>query len=489
MKRPLFIFALLLLSTSALYAGQVTLTTYYPAPTGNYDQMSANSLTLNDQGNSSQSCGSIGQTVLTSANGQLKVCSGGVSSPLNPWNATPWVANSIYTLNNVGIGTVIPKQKLDVKGDVNVPEAGGYRINNKSIMRTPFAAYGNTSSDAPTNLAIGYLALGGYSGYSGPGNTAVGHFALYKSTGFDNSAFGYRALASNEGGVAYGYQGLFNAAFGKDALYANQKGSYNSAFGTGALETNINGFDNSVFGYRALSGLGRDLLVVWTTTEGSENSVFGSAALAFLKKGSNNSVFGSSALYGFKKGDKNTVVGFSAGDKLRYGDNNILIGDHADVPAGTQSNFLNIGNTIYGDLKSGNVGIGVTAPQAKLDVGGNAIVGGTVTAVQYLTSSDRRLKENIKPLGQALDTVEHLQGVTFNWKKDGSKEIGVIAQEVEAVVPELVATDKDGMKSVKYGNMAAILIEAVKEQQEQIGEQRQQIDGLNKRIETLEKQK
>lgn len=92
---------------------------------------------------------------------------------------------------------------------------------------------------------------------------------------------------------------------------------------------------------------------------------------------------------------------------------------------------------------------------------GNAVFNGTVTE-----SSDLRLKTNIKTLSNALDKTIALRGVSYNWKdsnKSQNDQIGVIAQEVEKIYPEFVRTDEDGMKSVNYSQMVAVLIEAVKE--------------------------
>lgn len=106
-------------------------------------------------------------------------------------------------------------------------------------------------------------------------------------------------------------------------------------------------------------------------------------------------------------------------------------------------------------------------------------VGGTVDAVSFTTNSDRALKHDIKPIKQALDKVQNLGGYTFKYNNSGKESVGVIAQEVEQVFPQLV-TGKEGEKSVSYGNIVGLLIEAIKEQQ-------QLIDTQNKRIESLER--
>ena len=95
---------------------------------------------------------------------------------------------------------------------------------------------------------------------------------------------------------------------------------------------------------------------------------------------------------------------------------------------------------------------------------------GTVNAANFNTTSDATLKTNVETLTGSLDAVKSLRGVSFDWLENGNSEVGVIAQEVEAVLPDVVSTNDQGIKSVKYGNMVALLIEAMKEQQAQIDE-------------------
>lgn len=97
--------------------------------------------------------------------------------------------------------------------------------------------------------------------------------------------------------------------------------------------------------------------------------------------------------------------------------------------------------------------------------GTNLVCGGTVTA-----NSDERLKENVETIADALEKVKQLRGVEYDNKNTGDHQIGVIAQEVEKVLPEVVYEDVLGTKSVAYQNMVALLIEAVKDQQKQIDE-------------------
>jgi hypothetical protein len=100
---------------------------------------------------------------------------------------------------------------------------------------------------------------------------------------------------------------------------------------------------------------------------------------------------------------------------------------------------------------------------------GNFSVAGTVTA-----NSDRRVKKNIRPIENALDKIKEITGVHFEKIDTGEKSIGVIAQDVEKALPEVVKlsdpNNPDSIKSVAYGNMVGLLIEAIKEQQQQIDE-------------------
>ncbi len=91
-----------------------------------------------------------------------------------------------------------------------------------------------------------------------------------------------------------------------------------------------------------------------------------------------------------------------------------------------------------------------------------------IEAPGYLHTSDARLKENVRPITNALAKVKALQGVSFNFKNQAGRKIGLVAQNVETVVPEVVATGSDGMKSVEYDSLVSLLIEAIKEQQLEI---------------------
>ena len=98
-----------------------------------------------------------------------------------------------------------------------------------------------------------------------------------------------------------------------------------------------------------------------------------------------------------------------------------------------------------------------------LNIGDSTNFVATVTAQDFNSVSDLKLKTNIENIENALDTINKMDGYTFNWKNDGKKGIGVIAQEVAEILPDIVKTEEDGIKSVSYVSLIPVLIEAIKE--------------------------
>ncbi len=131
----------------------------------------------------------------------------------------------------------------------------------------------------------------------------------------------------------------------------------------------------------------------------------------------------------------------------------------------------------------GYVGINTTSPSERLHVVGN------VLATAYLYISDRRLKKDIESItgSGAESALDRLQGVRFKWKSDDRSDIGFIAQDVEKVLPELVHTDKAGMKSVQYGNIIPLLVEGYKSQKARADNLQTRLNSLESRLEKLEK--
>ena len=144
-------------------------------------------------------------------------------------------------------------------------------------------------------------------------------------------------------------------------------------------------------------------------------------------------------------------------------DNDILaFGDAQDAE------FFTNGTDFYLDLNAGINNFIIrdaTTTRFTFDDAGDFTATGDVTAY-----SDRSLKDDVRPITDALDKVDQINGVTFvrNDMDSGARKTGVIAQDVEAVLPEVVSTDENGIKSVAYGNMVGLLIEAVKELRKEV---------------------
>ena len=135
---------------------------------------------------------------------------------------------------------------------------------------------------------------------------------------------------------------------------------------------------------------------------------------------------------------------------------------------------------------SGNIGIGVTRPENLLTIKRSSET--NPIADGWTTYSSRRWKTEIKPIDGALEKVQRLRGVSFDWRADGKHDIGLIAEEVGEVVPEVVAYEENGRdaKSVDYARLVPLLVESIKEQQEVIRKQDAAIAELNTRMATFE---
>lgn len=116
-----------------------------------------------------------------------------------------------------------------------------------------------------------------------------------------------------------------------------------------------------------------------------------------------------------------------------------------------------------------------------VDVTGSFVVTGSVQATGDIiayASSDERLKDNIELIPQPIDKLKQIKGVSFDWNNESEHtghDIGVIAQDIEKILPELVATRDNGYKAVRYEKIVALLIEAIKDQQSQIDELKSKI--------------
>lgn len=123
-------------------------------------------------------------------------------------------------------------------------------------------------------------------------------------------------------------------------------------------------------------------------------------------------------------------------------------------------------NIISPDIVNDRVGIGISVPTVKLHVVGDVLITGVTTSTDFNSASDINLKTNIKTIENPIEKILKINGVTFNWKKDNRLSVGVIAQEIEEVFPELVQGEDP--KTVNYNGLIGLLIECIKEQQVEI---------------------
>lgn len=162
-----------------------------------------------------------------------------------------------------------------------------------------------------------------------------------------------------------------------------------------------------------------------------------------------------------------------------FGDNTSRVS--GSVPAGWVGIFTRDLERLHID-PAGNITLGTAAnPIPKFQVGTNGD-GSVAIANAWNTFSDIRLKKDLKRISNAGELVDHLNGYYYSWKnkKDRSRQVGVIAQEVEKVLPELVSTDADGFKAVDYPKLSAVLIEASKQLHRELEGKETEIDSLQR---------
>jgi hypothetical protein len=331
---------------------------------------------------------------------------------------------------NVGIG-ITPSAKLHVNGDSN--------INGLTTGR----GAGNNAS----NTVFGRLAFGNNT--TAVSNTAVGSESLYSNTtGNYNTATGHEALRNNT-------TGIFNVSVGRKTLYSNTTGNYNTATGSGALYSNISGNSNVAVGINAL----------FNNTTAEFNTATGREALHNNISGGSNVAVGFQSLANNTTGGSNTACGYAAGDIITTGNRNVIIGHGTDPSAAGGNDQIVVGYALTGKGDD------------------TAYVGGTNGAYNeknvttWETTSDERIKKNIEDNNTGLDILSKIQVRNFEYRtpdeitnlpshaaieKDGV-QLGVIAQEIQKVLPECVSENSTGVLSVNTDPLVWYLINAVKE--------------------------
>ena len=295
--------------------------------------------------------------------------------------------------------------------------------------------------DTASSGFVGVVTLGGVSflhdccGGSSQGNTFLGAGAgNFTTTGSGNTAIGSGALGA---GALQAPTANNNTASGNQSLSQNTTGSGNTASGAGALLFNTTGSGNTAVG--ASAG-------VYTLGEGGHPMT-----------GSNSTYVGAFAAAGEEGLTNATAIGYMA----QVGESNALV---LGAPA-------TVYNTVTANTK---VGIDVSNPSNILTVlqgGGHAISDG------WDTYSSRRWKSDIQPLRGALGKVERLRGVSYTYTANGKHDIGMIAEEVGKVVPEVVSYEDNGKdaRGIDYARLTALLVEAMKQQQAEIAKLQSQL--------------
>jgi hypothetical protein len=260
------------------------------------------------------------------------------------------------------------------------------------------------------------------------GSTNYGDGTIFGLGEEYNSAFGYYSLFSNT-------TGDFNTASGNNSLYSNTTANFNTASGYASLTMNLTGNNNTASGYEAL----------YSNTTGSNNTAFGYNARASANNATNQ-----------------TVIGYEATGQA---DNSVVLGNDAVT-------------AVYMGEDSG----------AKVYAGEGSFTGDVTIGGDVVVSSDARLKSNIVSLGSTLSRLLLIDGKSYEMK--GKQKIGVLAQDIREVFPELVSEDANEMLAVNYQGLVPVLINALKEQQSEIDvlkEQESKYLEQEKRLERLEK--
>ena len=177
----------------------------------------------------------------------------------------------------------------------------------------------------------------------------------------------------------------------------------------------------------------------------------------------------------------------ASGARIQAVDDGAFGASFAILTKQTGSNANALVNRLY-IANNGNVGIGTTNPGQALTV-----IGAICASLGVNCSSDGRYKQGVAPVRGALAAVLKLRGVTYYWKRaefpekqfPARRQLGFIAQEIEPLYPEMVTTDADGYKSVDYSRLTPVLVEAIKEQQQQIEAQKAETEAQKAEIEAL----
>jgi hypothetical protein len=269
------------------------------------------------------------------------------------------------------------------------------------------------------------------------------------ATGYDTTASGDYSTAMGDNTTAGGEN---STAMGK-----NTKASADDSTAMGNNTKASGDYSTAMGYYTTASGIQSTAMGFVTTADGLASTAMGRYTTA-------------SGDYSTAMGDRTTAKPYASVVLGRY---NVISGT-TDTWVATEPLFV-IGN-----------GAGAATPANALTVLKNGTVSGTFGT--YHQSSDRRLKNNITDVADALDKVMELRGVTFNWKEGDDKDTkyGLIAQEVEEVLPEIVHTNETGYKAIEWWQLNGVYVEAIKELNDKNTELRSKVETLESLLEQME---
>lgn len=350
-------------------------------------------------------------------------------------------------------------------GQYNAGFGAGALANNTTASNNTAvgyqAAYANTTGNE--NLAVGSQAL--VANTTGSANTAIGKFALgTNTTGTRLTAVGTGAGAAGNYSSFVGYlsgnanTGDSNTGVGDSALKVHTSGVANTAMGQSAMSSSTTAASNAAFGVSALGAL----------TTGSFNVAVGRDALLANTTASNSTAVGYQAGYNSNASSGNNVfIGYQAGTNSTTGNQVIMIGAGSQPSAAGAGNELVIG-TLNVTGKGGSTGF--------ISPNGGGVYQGNNSATWSITS-DQRLKKNIVDNNIGLSAINAIKVRNFEYRTvdeitDLPKlnaiaitgvQLGVIAQELQAVLPDCVKTESTGVMSVQSDNLTWYMINAIKE--------------------------